>query len=142
MQYLQSGIVPYEIAHDIVEIPLFWMDMFHLEYCDFSARSPFDVEDMRLERPGLKVFDIHPIHIVLNTESLGHYSDAKVHYHEPHRLAARRSDGPGIWDLFRAVIERLGQLDYEFCLLRDVWEAYGAMTGAGTMPPPVGAERR
>ncbi|OHB69188.1 MAG: hypothetical protein A2V70_02115 [Planctomycetes bacterium RBG_13_63_9] len=119
MMYLQAGIHPYPIAHGITEIPLFWMDMFHMEMCALAGMPPFDAGRLHLEYAGLKVLDIHPVHIVLNTQSLGHYRHAKQYYHQPGELAARRAGGRGVWDFFRDMVGRLDALGYHFCLLRD-----------------------
>ena len=120
MQYLQPGIIPSRIGHELTEIPLFWMDMFHLELCEREGRPPFDLDALGLDRPGLKVLDVHPVHLALNTRSLAHYEKAKMHYHDPERLVECRGEGTGMQTFFHDVVKRLVESGYEFCLLREV----------------------
>lgn len=46
-------------------------------------------------RGGLKVFDFHPIHIFLNTESLERYERARPYFQNPKELIKHRYEGYG-----------------------------------------------
>ena len=46
-------------------------------------------------RSGLKVFDFHPIHIFLNTESLERYERTRPIHHNPKELIKHRYSGYG-----------------------------------------------
>jgi len=47
-------------------------------------------------RPGLKVFDFHPIHVFLNTELLDRYDRTRHLHQKPGELIKHRFDGEGI----------------------------------------------
>ena len=84
-------------------IPLYWSDDYHLLF-----RRPFVVDELRLDTPGLKVLNFHPIHVFANTSDLDHYASFKPHYHDAdalRRLRDRRALGTG--SLFDAVLDRL-----------------------------------
>ena len=127
MMYLQPGIRTFPAGYDLVEVPLFWMDLFHLEYCELAGRPALEVPAAALAEPGLKVLAIHPVHLVLNTQSREHYAAARSAYHDPAALRAARSrgGGRGIRDLFSEMVRELLRLDYEFVLLRDAGAALG-----------------
>src|SRR5437870_13627664 len=107
MMYLQLGTRPYPVAVGLTEVPLFWMDFFHMEFCSVTGRSPVDMGALGLERPGLKVFDIHPVPLALNTESVEHYARSKHGYHDPAALRRARHQGSGVRTLFTRAVERL-----------------------------------
>ena len=46
-------------------------------------------------RGGLKVFDFHPIHVFLNTESLERYERTRALHHNPKELIKHRYEGYG-----------------------------------------------
>lgn len=60
----QPDLRPYYHHKGILRIPCFWADDNHVLY-----RKGFNVDDMRLHLPGLKVVIFHPMNIYLN---LGH----------------------------------------------------------------------
>lgn len=57
---------------DLVRVPYSWEDYIH---CAF--KWPWNAETF-LNKKGLKVFDFHPIHLFLNTESTQRYESAKL----------------------------------------------------------------
>lgn len=59
-------------------------------------------------RPGLRVFDFHPIHAFLNTETLGRYEDARPDFADPSRLLARRYQGNGVRSHLQALLSTAG----------------------------------
>ena len=54
-------------------VPYFWEDDSEM----FEDNSIWNLSDVRLNTDGLKVFDFHPIHIALNTESFERYDSLK-----------------------------------------------------------------
>jgi hypothetical protein len=96
----QSGIMlrPWWHWCDILKIPYFWED-------DVRCLSPVNTPLAELvERPGLKVFDFHPIHLFLNTEAMDRYEAARPDFGAPERLLARRFDGRGTQSLLAELI--------------------------------------
>jgi hypothetical protein len=98
-----EGLRPVTRFEKLVTIPFYWSDDKHLERGD-----PFELAAMRLEVPGLRVLNFHPIHVYMNTVSLAHYESFKAHYQDADALARRRSSfRPGIGTLFDEVLAEL-----------------------------------
>ena len=64
----------------------FWQDDVHAIY-----RRPFVLSNILIDSEGMKIFNFHPVHIYLNTESLERYQVARVHYQNPRKLAEFRN---------------------------------------------------
>ena len=91
----QSGIAlkPWRHWSGIVKVPYFWED-------DVRCLSPRNTPIAELvARPGLKVFDFHPIHLFLNTETMDRYEAARPDFGDPRALLARRHAGAGTRNL-------------------------------------------
>jgi len=84
-----------------VSIPFYWSDD------RLEVYSWFDVDQLRLEEPGLKVLNFHPIHVFMNTASEEHYLSYKQHYQEPDALREHIRTGAGVGTLFDAVLARI-----------------------------------
>ena len=93
-------------------VPTFFEDDVHLE-----RGLPMSLAALGLDRPGLKVFDFHPVLLALNCADLGRYRDAKAALARAGRplseateadLAPHTQHGlPGDWDLFLALVAAL-----------------------------------
>lgn len=101
-----DNLRPFWKHHDILEIPTFYAD--HLDI--IAGATGFEVETLKLDRPGLKVFDLHPNIIFLNSSSSAGYLATKSFYHDHERLLAVRERGKGartlLIDLLETVAER------------------------------------
>lgn len=93
-----SIIVPYQTN----DFPLFpwkmWDDLIRVPYffCDYITAMTRGAPISELvSRSGLKVFDFHPIHIFLNTESLDRYELTRPFHHNPKELIKYRFNGYG-----------------------------------------------
>ena len=94
-----TDIKPFRIWNGLLRIPYNWEDDIHFSY----GRS-FD--DTGLQTSTLNVFDFHPIHVFLNTDTADCYNRARQHYHDADALMHCRNDrGPGA----RTLLERLLQ---------------------------------
>ena len=91
VMYNRPGIEPYRLTPAIWELPVFFMDDIHL-VMQHGRAGAFELESLDLASPGLKVFDLHPHHVFLNTEDLARYDRAKASYHDPDGL--RRHTNP------------------------------------------------
>lgn len=84
----------------LVKAPYFWEDGI---YCANEASSP--VAEL-LARPGLRIFDFHPIHVFLNSESMDRYNAARPDFRDAARLLTRRNEGgTGARTLLRELLE-------------------------------------
>lgn len=70
--YLHPHLSPYRHPSGLVRLPIFWEDD---DY--FSCGPDWKVEKLGLERPGVKCFDFHPVHLCLNTFAPEQYVFAK-----------------------------------------------------------------
>jgi len=99
----QPGLAAIPSWNSVVRVPIYWEDDVHAMH----GRS-FELSALDLDAPGLKVFAFHPIHVALNTRTLGGYKDFHAAMAEQGRsmteassaeVAHYREDGPGTADL-------------------------------------------
>lgn len=57
----------------IIRVPFFWEDDIEM----YDPTKKWTLEDSRFTSPGLKIFDFHPIHIFLNSDSMKSYEELK-----------------------------------------------------------------
>ena len=81
----QDGLMPYAYR-GFCRFTDFWQDDVHAIY-----RRPFVLSNIPIDSAGMKIFNFHPVHIYLNTESLERYQVARVHYQDPRKLAEFRN---------------------------------------------------
>jgi hypothetical protein len=94
---VQSGISlkPWRLWSNLTRVPYSWEDDVHILYesMGIQQQSPRDIA-LSVEQ-GLKVFDFHPIHVFLNTESLDRYERTRPLHHNPKELIKHRYEGYG-----------------------------------------------
>lgn len=81
-----KNLKPFMLWNGMVRIPYNWEDDVHWAYGHTFEDSKMDLAD-----EGLVIFNFHPIHIFLNTESKYRYDEAKKYYKEPKRLIEYRN---------------------------------------------------
>jgi ubiquinone/menaquinone biosynthesis C-methylase UbiE len=83
--WLQPDCVPLAHGSGLIRFPVFWEDDVH-----FGRDYPFEFRLLRehLDRPGLKVINIHPIHVALNVPN-----DA---FYQRHKQLNKSAD-PDLW---------------------------------------------
>lgn len=65
-------------------------------FCDFAACfHPPAAMPVLMSRPGLKIFDFHPIHVFLNSENQERYESTRSMHQKPDELIAHRFHGEG-----------------------------------------------
>jgi hypothetical protein len=83
----------------LTRVPYFWEDDVHILYESIGIPQQNIVELATTEKKkgggGLKVFDFHPIHVFLNTESLDRYERTRPLHHNPKELIKHRYEGYG-----------------------------------------------
>jgi Polysaccharide deacetylase len=94
---------PFWKTHDILAIPIYYMD--HIDI--MTGATDFTLDCLRLDRPGLKVFDFHPNMVYLNVSDDAAYQASKVFYHDPERLLAARNQGRGVRTLLLKLIDHV-----------------------------------
>ena len=75
------NLKPWRLWNGLIKVPYFWEDDIACLYDDFEALSNLGNYN------GLKVFDFHPIHIFLNSESMGRYEETRAFHKKPEILS-------------------------------------------------------
>ena len=73
--YLQHGLVPMRHCSGLIRLPVFWADDVHMSLNPDMWEVDAFIEDFL--SPGLKILDVHPIHLALNTPNLAYYDEHK-----------------------------------------------------------------
>lgn len=89
---VQTGIELklWKLWNNLIRIPYNWEDDVH---CAYGLEK--DISFLALSTRGLKVFDFHPIHVYLNTESLDRYERTRPFHQKPKELIKHRFQGYG-----------------------------------------------
>ncbi len=92
---VEAGIElkPWTLWNEMIRVPYFWEDDLACVY-EQQGFHPYDMKKLLL-RPGLKVFDFHPIHVYLNTERLDRYENTRLLHDRPFELIKHRFSGEG-----------------------------------------------
>ena len=82
-----------------------WYGLIHVPYLFqdsvlFYLNNSKNIVDLVRSYPGLKVFNFHPIHIFLNTESIDRYENCRTLHHKPDALLEYRYNGYGTRSIF------------------------------------------
>ena len=100
------GLRPIWKEYDVLELPIYFSDHFELK----TGATGFEIALLHLDRPGLKVINLHPNMLYLNAVSDQHYISTKAFYHDPERLLDARFAGRGtrsmVLDLLEYVVSR------------------------------------
>ncbi len=97
-----SDLLPWVLWNGMYRIPYCWEDYVHIRYEKTVAqKEPFE---LARSGHGIKVFDFHPIHVFLNTESLDRYERTRPLHHHPAELVKHRYEGYGTRNRFMEVL--------------------------------------
>ena len=98
-----TAIRPFYDCGGILRIPFNWEDDYHFLF-DYS----FDSSRIDEAAPGLNIFNFHPIHIFLNTESIDRYLAVKDNMSDVNLLLRSRNKGPakGVRDFLLGLLEK------------------------------------
>ena len=100
---LSSGISlkPYTHFSGLRRLPFFYEDD------AWALEQDHPTPEQHVAADGLKIFNFHPIHLYLNTETMDRYGRAKAFYHDFDRLAPfiNRGEGFGARDFLLRIAE-------------------------------------
>ena len=80
---------PWRIWNQLVRVTYNWEDDVSIIYGHTDNMASI------INVPGLKVFNFHPIHVFLNTESLDRYEKTRPLHQKPKELIKHRHEGYG-----------------------------------------------
>lgn len=98
-----NPVYPWKMWDGLIRVPYF--------FCDYVTAMTTDAPmDTLVARPGLKVFDFHPIHVFLNTESLQRYERTRSFHHQPAELTKHIYHGYGTHSRLIELLEIISDL--------------------------------
>ena len=100
----QEILRPFIRLNRLVCLPFCWEDDAH-----FGSGLPFEIGCLGLDRRGLLIYNFHPVHIYLNTDSDVTYRSAKPDYHDPESLLNKRVKRKGTRTLFLDLLDWLSR---------------------------------
>lgn len=82
-------IKPYRIFQNLVEIPIFWED----DLAMMKNSLKIDKQSLKEQEKSefLYLYNVHPLHVFMNTSDLESYYDWKPYYHEIDQLKIRKN---------------------------------------------------
>jgi hypothetical protein len=102
---LAENLYPVWKEYDILEFPIYYIDHFDLK----AQRTGFELANLRLNQPGLKVLDFHPNMVFINARTNEDYLEMKPFYHDYERLLAFRRQGRGVRTIFLDLLDYLAR---------------------------------
>lgn len=142
--YMRSGLVyesnaflpwfdhlrPYRRFQDLLSIPYSWADesaIYRVPDDLGVAAVPFSLDALRLDTPGLKVLNFHPIHVFMNTTDEAHYLRYKQHYKDAERLLPlRETNAPGSRTVFLELLEYVRANGIPTFTMKEIRDAFVA----------------
>lgn len=85
---------PWALWDGLIRVPYFWEDDVACLFGDTDMAHTENLSVLR-HRPGIKVFNFHPIHVFLNTEHLDRYERTRHLHQNPAELIKHRYTGYG-----------------------------------------------
>jgi peptidoglycan/xylan/chitin deacetylase (PgdA/CDA1 family) len=113
---LTPGLQPIWKEYDVLELPIYFADHFELK----TAATGFDITRLHLDRPGLKIINLHPNMVYLNAVSDQHYLASKAFYHDEERLLEARYRGHGIRSMVLDLLEHVASKNLPTATLGEV----------------------
>ena len=132
--YCCSHIQAAPIGRRTLSLPLFFMDRFHMEMCG-DAVNRWDVARLPLQSPGLKIFDLHPVHVLLNTPDVPWYERAKAFYQQPDRLRKMTAPGRGTRTFLEDLLSWIGHHRLRTFTMTELHDRFAPPPAADTTHP-------
>jgi ubiquinone/menaquinone biosynthesis C-methylase UbiE len=134
--FLQPDCAPLQHASGMVRFPVYWEDDVH-----YSKGLPYELSVVRdeLDRPGLKVINVHPIVLALNVPSAEFYA-ANKHLNKCADAEAGRQAafaGKGAHSFVAELLQYVKRKGHRTAYLDDVFlEVTGQPEARQAAPPP------
>lgn len=123
--FLQKNCVPLKHNSGLIRFPVFWEDDIH-----YWKKMPFSIEFLKkyFDNAGLKVFNIHPLHVLLNVPNHEYYFKHKYLYdeHDPNLWKRFVFSGKGTRTLLEDIIVYFKNKDYCMVYMYDLFKEISA----------------
>ena len=121
-----DDLPPFLHRFRLISLPIFWEDGAHLyHYPEFDYDSFFK----RLSRPGLKVINMHPMHLMLNTPYFQYTRDikdrlsrAEWNHLDEEQIRKIAWTGEGIASFSRRMMEDTKKAGFRTAYMEDVYD--------------------
>jgi hypothetical protein len=123
---LEANLRPVWNGHNMLEIPLYYMDHHDI----IVQASGFRLEGLHLDRPGVKVFDFHPNMVFANLSTNTQYENNRDVYHQYEQLLERRRPGRGVRTLFLELLDLIASRELPIATLGTLNAAWRSKNGA------------
>ncbi|MCJ2054917.1 hypothetical protein [Methylobacterium sp. J-070] len=120
--YLQAGIMPLEHWSGIRRFPSFWCEDVH--WTRTGGNWSFNDCADAFFTPGLKIINVHPIHVALNTPIGSFYSDISIKAPDLTKVDVQniRFQGRGTRTFLQDMIASVKGAGHSFYTLRELYE--------------------
>ena len=100
------NLKPWVLWDGLLRVPYIWEDDLHIQYesIGITQKNPLDIISTSDNR-GIVIFDFHPIHVYLNTESLDRYEQTRSLHQKPAQLIKHRYEGYGTYNRLVELLE-------------------------------------
>jgi hypothetical protein len=95
---LEYKLFPWELWNGMTCVPYSWEDDIHILYKWKTSM------EKHIQQDSLKVFDFHPIHVALNTNSLTRYENSRAYHSDWSTLKKVRWQGDGTRNRLKQLI--------------------------------------
>jgi len=121
---LRENLYPWVRLKKLVVIPSYLEDD-----SLFLSEHDFTLSELQIDKKGLKIYDFHPIHVFMNTQSIEHYKRYKPFYHEPDNLINYKGKGRGIQTLFTELLQLLQRKKMNTYTCEEICKEYLVQSG-------------
>jgi len=121
---LVPGLRPFSKEYGLLGLPTYYADHFDI----MNGMSGFDVARLHLDRPGLKVIDLHPNIVFTNARDNAEFMATKAFYHDHERLLGARTPGRGIRTLLLDLLADIAGRNRPTATLSQVAAAWRRLT--------------
>jgi Polysaccharide deacetylase len=98
--YLCPHIMPYKHPSGLTGLPIYWEDDDYIDH-----HPDWILNNIRINSPGIKCFDFHPIHMYLNSISMRQYQNVKKKAFDLDAIESNRYSGEdkGVFVFFKTI---------------------------------------
>ena len=126
---LMDILPPFLHRSQTVSFPIFWEDGAYLYNYPGDVMEGYNAFWKRFDRPGLKVINIHPMHLMLNTPYFSYTREIKDrisreewNHLDENRISRLRYNGEGITQFIEKMLDDIQRTQTRTAYLEDVYD--------------------